>query len=114
MKTTKAMESIPQKEDMDWEEENDNEKMPRNHKNRTIRVAVIADEASDETRDPKQATDQDFNNKLDTIMAEVQMQFRKLKDHMLEEVAKMTALLTQELAEAREELTPEPHADSGC
>jgi hypothetical protein len=60
MKTTRAMESIPQKEDMDWEEENDNEKMPRNHKNRTIRVAVIADEASDETRDPEQATDQDF------------------------------------------------------
>ena len=104
MKTTRAMESILQKEDMDWEEENDNEKMPRNHKNRTICVAT-ADEASDETRGPEQATDQDINNKLDTIKEEFQMQFRKLKDHMTEEVAKMTAQLTQELAQAREELT---------
>ena len=90
MKTTRAMESILQEKDMDWEEESDNEKMPRNHKNRTICVAA-ADEASDETRGPGQATDQEFNNKLDTIKAEVQMQFRKIKDYIAEEVAKMTA-----------------------
>ena len=82
---------------MDWEEENDNKKMPRNHKNRTIRV-IIADEASDETRRLEQATDQDFNDILDNIKAEVQMQFRKLKDYIAEEVAKITAQLTQELA----------------
>jgi hypothetical protein len=62
MKTTRAMESILQENDMDWEEENDNEKMPRNHKNRTIRVAA-ADEASEETRGPEQAVDHEFNNK---------------------------------------------------
>ena len=63
-------------------------------------------EASDETRGPEQATYQNFNNKLDTIKAEVQMQFRKLKDYIAEEVAKMTtAQLARELAQAREELT---------
>jgi hypothetical protein len=58
MKTTRAMESILQEKDTDREEENDNEKIPRNHKNRTICVAA-ADEASEETRGPEQATDHD-------------------------------------------------------
>ncbi|EAQ84521.1 hypothetical protein CHGG_08535 [Chaetomium globosum CBS 148.51] len=78
--------------------------MPRNHKNRTIRVAA-ADEARDETRQSEQTVDHDFNNKLNIIKAEIQTEFNKLKDHMAEEIAKMTAQLTQELAQAREELT---------
>jgi hypothetical protein len=106
MKTTRAMESILQEKDTDREEENDNEKITKNHKNRTICVAA-ADDASEETRGPEQAEDHDFDNKLDIIKAEVQMQFIKLKDHMAEEVAKITARLTQELSQAREELTQE-------
>ena len=104
MKTTRAMESILQKEDMDGEEENGNEKMPRSHKNCTIQVAAI-DEASEETQGPEQAVDHEVNNKLDIINAEALIQFRKLKDYMAEEVAKITAQLTQELSQAREELT---------
>ncbi len=34
VKTTRAMESMQQENDMDWEEENSSERMPRNHKNR--------------------------------------------------------------------------------
>ena len=89
---------------MDWEEESNIEKMPRNHKNRTIRVAA-ADEARDETRESEQSVDHDLNNKLNIMKAEIQTEFKKLKDHMAEEIAKMTAQLTQELAQAREELT---------
>ncbi|EAQ88563.1 predicted protein [Chaetomium globosum CBS 148.51] len=104
MKVTRAMESILQKEDMNCEEENDNEEIPRNHKNRTIQVAAV-DEASEETRGLEQAMDHKLNNKLDIINAEVLIEFRKLKDYMAEEVAKITAQLTQELPQAREELT---------
>lgn len=103
VKTRRAIESKLQ-EDMDWEEESNIEKMPRNHKNRTIRVAA-ADEARDETRESEQTMDHDFNNKLNIMKAEIQTEFKKLKDHMAEEIAKMTAQLTQELAQAREELT---------
>ncbi|EAQ90175.1 hypothetical protein CHGG_06794 [Chaetomium globosum CBS 148.51] len=103
VKTRRAIESKLQ-EDMDWEEESNIEKMPRNHKNRTIRVAA-ADEARDETRESEQTVDHDLNNKLNIMKAEIQTEFKKLKDHMAEEIAKMTAQLTQELAQAREELT---------
>jgi hypothetical protein len=60
VKTTRAMESMQQENDMDWEEENSSERMPRNHKNRTTRVGA-ADEANEETRGPEQAVDHDFN-----------------------------------------------------
>ncbi|EAQ91759.1 hypothetical protein CHGG_03694 [Chaetomium globosum CBS 148.51] len=36
---------------------------------------------------------------------EFQLQFEKLRDHMVEEMAKMTARLTEELSQAREQLT---------
>jgi hypothetical protein len=65
----------------------------RNHKNRTVR-ATAAERADEGIRSAQQPTDRDFNNKLDIIKAEVQMQFRKI---MAEEVAKMTAQLTEEL-----------------
>ncbi len=48
------MESIRQ-QNMDWEEENDSERMPINHKNHTIQVAA-ADEANEETRGLEQPT----------------------------------------------------------
>ena len=77
--------------------------MLRNYKNRTIRVTA-ADKASEGTRGLEQPVDYDFNNKLDIIKAEFQLEFRKLGDQMAKEVAKMTAQLTQELSQAREEL----------
>ncbi len=46
-----------------------------------------------------------FNNKLDIIKTEFQPQFRKLGDHVAEEMAKMTVQLTEELSQAREQLT---------
>ncbi len=112
MKTTRAIESMLQENDMDWEEENSSERISRNHKNRTVQ-ATAAERAGEETRGPEQPTDSDFNNKLDTIKAEVQMQFKSFRDHVTEEIAKeiakemakMTAQLTQELSQAREELT---------
>ena len=70
MKTTKAIESMRQEDDMDWEEENGSERMLRNYKNRTIRVAA-ADKASEGTRGLEQPVDYDFNNKLDIIKVEV-------------------------------------------
>ncbi len=49
------------------------------------------------------------SNKLDTINAEVQLQFRKLRGPVAEKIAKkmakMTTQLTEELSHAREQLT---------
>jgi paraquat-inducible protein B len=101
VKTKRAMESMQQENDMDWEEENSIERVLRNHKNRTVR-ATAAERADVEIRGAEQPADRDFNNKLDIIKAEVQMQLRKI---MAEEVAKMTAQLTEELSQAREQLT---------
>jgi hypothetical protein len=102
------MESMQQENDIDWEEENSSERMLRNHKNRTMR-ATAAKGPGEEIRGPEQPMDRDFNNKLDIINAEVQMQFRKLRDHVAEEIAKeiakMTAHWTEELSQAREQLT---------
>ncbi len=62
----------------------------------------LGERAGEGIRGPEQSADRDFNNKLDIIKAEVQMQFRKI---MAEEVTKMTAQLTEELSQAREQLT---------
>ena len=78
--------------------------MLRNHKNRTRR-ATAAKEPGEEFRGPEQPVDRDFNNKLDIIKAEFHLQFKELRDHVVEEMAKMTAQLTKELSQAREQLT---------
>ena len=79
VKTTRAMESMQQENDMDWDEENSSERISRNHKNRTVQ-ATAAERAGEGNRCPEQPEDRDFNNKLDVINAEFQMQFRKLRD----------------------------------
>jgi hypothetical protein len=104
VKTTRAMESMQKENDMDWEEENSSERMLRNHKNRTIRAAA-AERAGEGIQGQEQTADCNFENKLDTIKTEFQLQFEKLRDHMAEEMAKMTAQLTKELSQAREQLT---------
>jgi hypothetical protein len=80
-----------QQDDMDWEEEHGSEKRQGNSEDATIHAAV-ANEASEETRRPGQYADIDFNTKLDIVRAEFQLEFRKLRDQMAEEVAKMTAI----------------------
>ncbi|KAK4119391.1 hypothetical protein N657DRAFT_551453, partial [Parathielavia appendiculata] len=105
VKTKRAMESMQQENDMDWEEENSTERVLRNHKNRTVRATAAeraAERADEGIRGAEQPVDRDFTNKLGIIKAEVQMQIRKI---MTEEVAKMTAQLTEELSQAREQLT---------
>lgn len=105
------MESIQQENDMDWEEENSSERTLRNHKNHTVQ-ATAAERASEKIHCPEQPADRDFNNKLDIINAEIQMQFKKLRDQMAEEIAKgiakemakTTAQFTKELSQAREQL----------
>ncbi len=79
------------------------EYLVRNHKNHTVQ-ATAAEGASDEIHRPEQSADCDFNNKLDIIKTEFQLQFKKFRDHVAEEMAKMTAQLT-ELSQAREQLT---------
>ena len=49
--------------------------------------------------------DYEFNKRLDIMKAEFQLEFRKLRDLMAKEVAKMTAQLAQELSQAREDLS---------
>ena len=106
------MESMQQENDMNQEEENSSERILRNHKNHTVQ-ATAAEGTSKEIHCPKQSADRDFNNKLDIINAELQMQFRKLRDQVAEEIAKeitkemskMTAQLTEELSQTREQLT---------
>ncbi|KAK4118055.1 hypothetical protein N657DRAFT_584336 [Parathielavia appendiculata] len=105
VKTKRAMESMQQDNDMDWEEENSIERVSRNHKNRTV-GATAAERADEGIRGAEQPADRDFNNNLDIIKAEVQMQFKKI---IAEEVAKMTAQLTEELSQARDQLTRACH-----
>ena len=103
---------MQQENDMNWEEENSNERILRNHKNRTGQ-ATAAERAGERIECLEQPEDRDFNNKLDIINAEVQMQFRKLRNQVAEEItkeiakemAKMTDQLTKELLQAREQLT---------
>ena len=98
---------MQQENDMDWDEENSSERISRNHKNRTVQ-ATAAERVGEEIQCLEQPADGDFNNTLD-INAEIQMQFRKLRDQVAEEIAKemakMTAQLTEELSQAREQLT---------
>lgn len=103
VKTKRAMESMQQENDMDWEEENSSERMLRNHKSRPTRAAAAAERAGEGIRGLEQPADRDFNNKLDMIKAEFQLQFKKLRDHVAEEMAKMTAQLTEELSRAHRE-----------
>ncbi|KAK4118032.1 hypothetical protein N657DRAFT_675812 [Parathielavia appendiculata] len=103
VRTTRALESMRQRDDMDWEEENSSKKRLGNDKNVTIRAAA-ADDASEEVQGTEQRADHDFNTKLAIKEAEFQFEFRKLRDKMAEDVAKMTAQLTQELSQAREDL----------
>lgn len=60
--------------------------MLRNYKNR-IGKATVAESAADRTdegiRRAEQPADSDFNNKLDIIKTEFQLQFRKLRDHII-------------------------------
>jgi len=114
MKTTRAMESIQQENDMDWDEES-GERILRNHKNRRVQ-ATAAERADEEIRGPEQPEDRDFNNKLDIIKAEFQLQFKKFRDQLVEETARMfrdqmaeemakfTAQWTEQLTQARREL----------
>ncbi|EAQ90174.1 hypothetical protein CHGG_06793 [Chaetomium globosum CBS 148.51] len=103
VKTTRAMEAMQQENNMDWEEENNSERMLRNHKNRTIRAAA-AERAGEGIQGQEQPANCNFENKLDIIKTEFQLQFEKLRDHMAEEMAKKTAQLTEELSQAREQL----------
>ena len=112
VKTTRAIESMQQENDMDWDEENSSERISRNHKNRRVQ-ATAAERAGEGNRYPEQPADGNFNNKLDIINAELRMQFRKLRDQVAEEIAKeiakemakITAQLTEELSQAQEQLT---------
>jgi hypothetical protein len=90
VKTRRAMESMQQENEMNWDEENSSERTLRNHKNCTVQ-ATAAERAGEEIRCPEQPEDSNFNNKLDIINAEVRMQFRKLRDQVAEEIAKEIA-----------------------
>ncbi len=103
VKTRRAMESMQQENDMNCEEENSSERILRNHKTHTVQ-ATAAEGAIEEIHCLEQSADHDFNNKLDIIKTEFQLQFKQLRDHVAEEMAKMTAQLT-ELSQAREQLT---------
>ncbi|KAK4119919.1 hypothetical protein N657DRAFT_636961 [Parathielavia appendiculata] len=67
-------------------------------------LAAAAGAASEENQGPERHADHNFNTKLDIIKAEVQLEFRKLRNQIAEEVAKTTAQLTQEFSQAREDL----------
>ncbi len=88
---------------MDWDEES-GERILRNYKNRTVR-ATAAERADKGIQGQEQPTDLDINEKLDNIKTEFQLQFKKLRGHVAEEMAKMTTKLTEELSQAREQLT---------
>ncbi|EXA29691.1 hypothetical protein FOVG_18835 [Fusarium oxysporum f. sp. pisi HDV247] len=53
----------------------------------------------------KQLLEQDFNKKIESMKAEFQLEFTKLRDHMAEEVARATAQMAQELSQVRDQLT---------
>jgi hypothetical protein len=75
---------------MDWEGENGSNRVLRNDKNLIIR-ATAADNTSKASHGPEQPIDRNFNKKLDIIKAEFQLEFRKIRDQITKEVAKITA-----------------------
>ena len=95
---------MQQENDMDCEGEYSSDRILRNHKNRTVQTTA-AERAGEGIQGPEQPADGDFNNKLDIIKTEFQIQFKELRDHMVEEMAKMTAQFTKALSQAREQLT---------
>ncbi len=114
IKTTRAIESIQQENDIDWDKES-GERILRNHKNRRVQ-ATAAERADEEIRGLEQPEDRDFNNKLEIIKAEFQLQFKKFRDQLVEETARMfrdqmaeemakfTAQWTEQLTQACREL----------
>lgn len=83
---------MQQEIDMDREEDSRSERVQKNDRDYTIRMAAV-EVISEAIRGPKQPIDNESNNKIDSIKEEFRLEFRKLRDQLVEEVAKMTASL---------------------
>jgi hypothetical protein len=90
---------------MDWEEEGSSEAVSYNTRSKKRATPKAADKMLEAIQGLKQLLEQDFSRKMETMKAEFQFEFAKLRDRMAEEVAKTTAQVAQELSQAREELS---------
>lgn len=53
----------------------------------------------------KQLLEQDFNKKIESMKADFQLEYTKLRDRMAEEVTRATAQMAQDLLQVRDQLT---------
>jgi hypothetical protein len=103
-RTTRAMESEQQKGDMEWQEEESSEGAPSHTRAKKRATPKAAGSMIEATQGLKRLLEQDFNQRMEAMKAEFQLEFAKLRDRMVEEVTRTTAQMTQELSQVRQQL----------
>ncbi|KAM5529614.1 hypothetical protein BFJ69_g16696 [Fusarium oxysporum] len=106
VRTTKVLEMEKQNGDMEWQEEGEtSEGALGQNRVRKQTAPKSAGGMVEAIHSLKQLLEQDFNKKIESMKAEFQLEFTKLRDHMAEEVARATAQMAQELSQVRDQLT---------
>lgn len=104
-RTTRALESEQKKGGMVWQEEESSEGTPSHVRTKERSMPKATGSMMEAIQGQKQLLQQDFDKKMETMKAEFQLEFKKLSDRMVEEVARTTAQVAQELSQVREQLT---------
>lgn len=102
--TARALESEQKKGDMEWQEEESSEGAPSQTRAKKRATPKAAGSMIELTQSLKRLLEQDFNKRMESMKAELQLEFTKLSDRMAEEVTKATAQMAQELSQVREQL----------
>jgi hypothetical protein len=74
------MESEQQERDMEWQEEENSERVPSNNRAKKRTTHKAADNMIEAIQGLKQLLDEDFNRKMEIMKTEVQLEFTKLSD----------------------------------
>ncbi|WAO97073.1 Hypothetical protein NCS54_01477900 [Fusarium falciforme] len=90
---------------MEWQEEESSEGAPSQTRAKKRATPKAAGSMIELTQSLKRLLEQDFNKRMESMKAELQLEFTKLSDRMAEEVTKATAQMAQELSQVREQLT---------
>jgi hypothetical protein len=104
-RTTRALESEQQKGAMEWQEEESSEGTPSHTRAKKRAAPKAAGSMSEVAQSLKRLLEQDFNKRMESMKAEFQLEFAKLRDRMAEEVTRTTAQMAQELSQVRQQLT---------
>ncbi|KAM5353025.1 hypothetical protein ACJZ2D_017102 [Fusarium nematophilum] len=89
------------KGDMEWQEEESSEGAPSQARAKKRATPKAAGSMIELSQSLKRLLEQDFNKRMESMKAELQLEFTKLSDRMAEEVTKATAQMAQELSRSR-------------